>query len=189
MSYSLCYLTFSGVKNALIIPNIKLPGFLTLFTLACSSMSVSETCQFFQQLCLNCPSCVNPQRNVALVFNKQLIQRDIKTDVDMFIKYCSIALEVQLLRVKEWIPVIKVFIYRTFWTSSLRMGKKKKKQSTLRLDDKTFSVFGLDSLLLVCPYLLIKSGSCHLPSTADEYLKKTRILSSRNSNGRLKATS
>lgn len=126
LSYSLCYLTFSGVKNALIIPNIKLPGFLTLFTLACSSMSVSETCQFFQQLCLNCPSCVNPQRNVALVFNKQLIQRDIKTDVDMFIKYCSIALEVQLLRGKEWIPVIKVFIYRTFWTSSLRMGKKKK---------------------------------------------------------------
>lgn len=127
MSYSLCYLTFSGVKNALIIPNIKLPGFLTLFTLACSSMSVSETCQFFQQLCLNCPSCVNPQRNVALVFNKQLIQRGIKTDVDMFIKYCSIALEVQLLRGKEWIPVIKVFIHlQDILNFIIKDGKKKK---------------------------------------------------------------
>lgn len=77
----------------------------------------------------NCLSCVNPQRNVALVFNKQLIQRDIKTYVDMFIKYYSIALKVQLLRGKEWIPVIKVFISRTFWTSSLRMGKKKKNKT------------------------------------------------------------
>ena len=54
------------------------------------------------------------QRNIALVFNKQLIQRDIKTYVDMFKKYCSITLKVQLLRGKEWIPVIKVFIDRTF---------------------------------------------------------------------------